>query len=60
MQAQVEVPILHIAECVGEKMEADGIERAALVGTRNVMVESFYRRRLVAHGVDLMPPQMET
>lgn len=59
VQAQVEVPILHIAECVGEKMKADGIERAMLIGTRNVMVESFYRRRLVAHGVDLMPPQMD-
>jgi len=59
VQAQVEVPILHIAECVGEQMKADGIERATLIGTRNVMVESFYRRRLVAHGVDLLPPQMD-
>lgn len=58
VQAKVDVPILHIAECVGERMKADGIERAMLIGTRNVMVESFYRRRLVAHGVDLMPPQM--
>lgn len=59
IQAQVDVPILHIAECVGAKMAADGIERATLIGTRNVMTESFYRRRLVAHGVDLLPPQME-
>ncbi len=57
--AEVEVPILHIAECVGEKMAADGIERAALIGTRNVMTESFYRRRLVAHGIDLLPPNMD-
>ncbi|MEL1249838.1 aspartate/glutamate racemase family protein [Aurantiacibacter gilvus] len=56
--AQVEVPILHIAECVGAKMADDGVNRAALIGTRNVMTESFYRRRLVAHGVDLLPPDM--
>ena len=31
---------------------------AALIGTRNVMTETFYRRRLVAHGVDLLPPDM--
>ena len=57
--AAVSVPIFHIAECVGEKMAADGVTVAALLGTRNVMTESFYRRRLVAHGVDLLPPDME-
>lgn len=54
--AAVSVPIIHIAECVGERMQADGVKKAALLGTRNVMTESFYRRRLVAHGVDLLPP----
>ncbi len=55
----VQVPILHIAECVGERMGADKVERAALFGTSNVMTESCYRRRLVAHGVDLLPPDLE-
>ncbi|MEO6040297.1 MAG: amino acid racemase [Croceibacterium sp.] len=57
--AAVSVPILHIAECVGAQMAADGVKSAALLGTRNVMTESFYRRRLVAHGVDLSPPDMD-
>ena len=54
----VSVPIFHIADCVGEKMAEDGVTTAALLGTRNVMTESYYRRRLVAHGVDLLPPDM--
>ncbi|KHL26112.1 aspartate racemase [Croceibacterium mercuriale] len=54
----VSIPILHIADCVGARMEADGVRTAALLGTRNVMVEGFYRRRLVARGVDLVPPDM--
>lgn len=54
----VSIPILHIADCVGERMQADGVKTAALLGTRNVMVEGFYRRRLVARGVDLTPPDM--
>ncbi|WP_271077437.1 aspartate/glutamate racemase family protein [Aurantiacibacter sp. MUD61] len=58
VQAEVDVPILHIAECVGERMAADGVKQAALIGSRNVMTEGFYRRRLVAHGVDLLPPEM--
>lgn len=57
--ASVDIPIIHIAECVGEKMEADGVSTAALFGTRNVMTESFYRQRLVAKGVDLLPPELE-
>lgn len=57
--ASVDIPIPHIAECVGERMAADRIEKAALIGTSNVMTESFYRRRLVAHGVDLLPPDLE-
>lgn len=52
------VPVIHIAECVGKRMKADNCTNAALIGTRNVMTESFYRRRLVAHGVDLTPPDM--
>lgn len=54
----IDIPVLHIAECVGEKMARDGCKSAALIGTRNVMTESFYRQRLVAHGVDLLPPDM--
>ena len=56
--AAVSVPIIHIADCVGERMKADNVAVAALFGTSNVMTESFYRRRLVAHGIDLLPPDM--
>lgn len=57
--AQVSIPIIHIAECVGRRMKAEGVDSAALLGTRNVMTENFYRQRLVAHGVDLLPPDMD-
>ena len=55
----VSIDIIHIADCVGAKMAKDGATQSAtLIGTRNVMTESFYRQRLVAKGVDLMPPDM--
>ena len=57
--AAVGVPVLHIADAVGARMQADGVKTAALIGSRNVMVESFYRKRLVAHGVTLLPPVMD-
>lgn len=55
----VEVPVIHIADAVGQKMKADGIKSAALVGTRNVMAESWYRQRLVKHGVSLLPAEAD-
>lgn len=57
--AAVAVPVLHIAECVGERMARDGVKRAALIGTRNVMVESFYRKKLIARDIELLPPEMK-
>lgn len=56
--ASISVPIIHIAECVGTRMAAKGVRKAALLGTRNVMVESFYRQKLIAHDVELLPPEM--
>jgi aspartate racemase len=53
--ASVSVPVLHIADAVGAKMKADGVGSAALIGTRNVMAENWYRQRLVKHGVTLLP-----
>lgn len=55
----VAIPILHIADSVGERMAGSHLKTAALIGTRNVMTESFYRERLIAHGVELLAPDME-
>jgi aspartate racemase len=59
VQETVSIPIIHIADVVGARMAGDNVEKAALIGTRNVMMEKFYRQRLVSHGVSLLPPDME-
>lgn len=59
IEKEISIPIIHVADAVGAAMNRAGIKRAALLGTRNVMTESFYRQRLVAYGVDLLPPSME-
>ncbi|MCP1470603.1 aspartate racemase [Sphingobium sp. OAS761] len=56
VQAAVSIPVIHIADVVGQAMKADGVTSAALLGTRNVMMEKFYRQRLVGHGISLLPP----
>lgn len=55
---QVGIPVIHAADCLGARMAREGVTDAALIGRRNVMTESFFRERLVGHGVDLMPPDM--
>ena len=54
----VSIPVLHIAECVGERMAAKGVKKAALIGSRNVMLDGFYRQKLIAHDIELLPPDM--
>ncbi len=55
VQAAIGIPQIHIIDETGEKLRADGIKSAAIIGTRNVMAERWYRQRLVANGVTLAP-----
>ncbi len=57
--AEVSIPVIHIADCVARRMTAKGVKRAAILGTRNVMMEDFYRERLVTQDIELLPPNME-
>ena len=57
VEGMVDTPMLHIAGCVADRMAADKVQRAALIGTRSVMTESYFRRRLVARDIDLLPPR---
>lgn len=55
----VSIPILHIADCVADAMIAEKADKAAILGTRGVMMDEFYRRRLVARDIELLPPEPE-
>lgn len=55
----IDIPVIHSADCIGAKMARDGVTNVALIGRRSVMIENFYRKRLVSHGVDLMAPDMD-
>lgn len=57
--AAIDIPVVHIVDAVGAKMKADGVKSAALIGTRNVMAESWYRQRLVKQGITLSPTKPE-
>jgi aspartate racemase len=61
MQAQIDIPLLHIADPTAAAVKAQGLQRVGLLGTRFTMEEEFYRGRLVdQHGLAVsVPPAAE-
>ncbi len=55
--ARTDVPLVHIADAVADRLAADGVGTAALLGTRWVMEEDFYAERLAARGVEVVVPE---
>ncbi|RST30791.1 amino acid racemase [Sphingomonas ginkgonis] len=47
------IPVLHIADATAERIARDGVQRAALLGTRFTMSQGFVRERLEQRGVQL-------
>ena len=58
--ASVSIPILHIGDVTAERLAADGVRRAGLIGTRFTMGEGFYRSRLEAQGIAVSIPDPAT
>jgi aspartate racemase len=50
------VPVLHIADAVGAEVNARGMRKVGLLGTRFTMEDSSYRDRLAGHGFELVVP----
>ncbi|MGE6792460.1 aspartate/glutamate racemase family protein [Pseudomonas guineae] len=46
LEAAMDIPLLHIGDAVGQALQRQGVQRAALLGTRFTMQEDFYRQRL--------------
>ncbi len=60
IEAAVDIPLLHIGDAVGQALQAQGIEKAALLGTRFTMQETFYRDRLSERfGIEVLVPALE-
>ncbi len=57
VQANVNIPLLHIADATAEAVKRQGIRRVGLLGTRFTMEEDFYKGRLIEkHGLDVLIP----
>lgn len=56
VQAEVQVPVLHIGDVAGEAVTSQGLAKVGLLGTAFTMEKAFYRDRIASHGVDVIVP----
>lgn len=59
IQSQINIPLIHIADCVAEKCQEQNILNVGLLGTRYTMVEDFLQNRLRKNGLKVVTPQKE-
>ena len=58
IQANIHIPLLHIADATARKIKQEGLRRIALLGTRFTMEEDFYKGRLTrTYGLDVLIPE---
>lgn len=58
IEANVHIPLLHIADATAEKVKAAGIRKIGLLGTRFTMEHDFYKGRLTdRHGLEVITPE---
>lgn len=60
VQANVSIPLLHIADASAQRIKANGINTIALLGTKFTMEQDFYKGRLLNnHGIKVIIPNEE-
>jgi aspartate racemase len=60
VQAAIDIPLLHIADATAEVLQASGVARVGLLGTRFTMEQDFYKGRLRdSHGIEVLVPDAD-
>lgn len=52
----IQIPLLHIADATAARVQAAGVKRVGLLGTKFTMEQEFYRGRLERHGLEVLVP----
>lgn len=57
IQSQINIPLIHIADCVADKCKENNILNVGLLGTKYTMVENFLVDRLKQNGLTVTAPK---
>ena len=59
IKAEINMPLIHIAEVTADALKKAGISKAALLGTKMTMELPFYKEKLNAQGIEAVMPNKE-
>lgn len=59
VQSQINIPLIHIADCVADKCKKSNIMEVGLLGTKYTMVEDFLKNRLADNGLTVYTPDSD-
>lgn len=57
IQAQITIPILHIAEMTALALKKQQISKVALLGTKYTMEQDFYKKIIIEQGIEVIIPE---
>ena len=56
LQAALDIPILHIGDCIASQCLAQGVKKVLLLGTIFTMQQDFLKKRLQQNGIEVVAP----
>jgi aspartate racemase len=60
VQANIKIPLLHMADLTGKQIQKQGLTKIGLLGTKFTMEEEFYKGRLINNfGMKIITPNKE-
>lgn len=59
IRSRVHIPIIHIVDAVADVLEAEGVTRVGLLGTKYTMTQDFYKQKLMDRGLEVLIPGPE-
>ncbi|MET3808088.1 aspartate racemase [Nakamurella sp. UYEF19] len=59
IQAEIGIPLLHLADATAKAVQQEGVRIVGLLGTAFTMEQDFYRDRLAGHGLEVLIPPPE-
>lgn len=59
IQSQINIPLIHIADCVADKCKENNTFNVGLLGTKYTMMEDFLIKRLKQNGLTVTTPKEE-
>ncbi len=59
VQSNINIPLIHIADCVADKCKENKVTKVGLLGTKYTMVENFIKNRKAKNGLTVYTPEKE-